>query len=236
MDRAYPPTIAEIRSVFPAATRTDDPSGHGVGLLLGARSTHYAGANAVAINEALARLAPLHDHLCPRQVLGVRIGLHAAALLRVPVPQADKRLIAFVETDGCFADGVMVATGCSLGHQTMRLVDHGKAAATLLDMETGRAVRMWPHESARAWSVAYAPDAPDRWHAQLHGYGTMPVESLLRSSFVQVPAPSARSVLHPPPRIRCDACGEEVMNGREFAEVGVTRCRACAGDKYWTPA
>jgi formylmethanofuran dehydrogenase subunit E len=142
-----------------------------------------------AVDAALRALAPLHDHLCPRQVLGVRIGLHAAALLGAPVPQADKRLLAVVETDGCFADGVMAATGCSLGHKTMRHVDHGKTAAVLLDTETGRAVRVWPHEQARTWAAAFAPGAPDRWHAQLEGYRTMPVETLLRSSAVTMAAP-----------------------------------------------
>ena len=49
------------------------------------------------------------------------------------LPQTDKRLYTFVETDGCFADGVMVATGCSLGHRTLRLIDYGKVAATFVD-------------------------------------------------------------------------------------------------------
>jgi formylmethanofuran dehydrogenase subunit E len=185
------------------------------------------------VEAALARLVPLHDHLCPRQVLGVRIGLHAAALLGVAVPQAGKRLVAFVETDGCFADGVTAATGCSLGHRTMRLVDHGKAAAVLLDTETGRAVRVWPHEQARVWAAAFVPNAPDRWHAQLAGYRVMPVETLLRSARVRVAAPPGRGPVHPPPRVACRLCGEEVMDGLELTIGGRVLCRACAGERYW---
>ena len=188
-----------------------------------------------AIDAALARLAPLHDHLCPRQVLGVRIGLHAAALLGVPVPQAGKRLIAIVETDGCFADGVMAATGCALGHKTMRHVDHGKVAAVLLDSETGRAVRVWPHEQARTWAAAFAPWAADRWHAQRDGYQIMPVETLLRSAVVRFEPPPGRSSVHPPLRIACARCGEEVMNGREVVSDGVALCRSCTGERYWSP-
>lgn len=82
-----------------------------------------------AVAAALARLAGRHRHLCPRQVLGVRMGLYAAERLGLPVPQDDKRLVAFVETDGCFADGVGAATGCWLGRRTMRLLDYGKAPA-----------------------------------------------------------------------------------------------------------
>ena len=51
-----------------------------------------------------------HSHLCPRQVLGVRIGLAGTHALGIEVPQKKKRLLIFVETDGCFTDGVEVAT------------------------------------------------------------------------------------------------------------------------------
>ncbi len=50
-----------------------------------------------------------HSYLCPRQVLGVRMGLHAAELLKVELPRPDKRLFVFVETDGCMTDGVVAA-------------------------------------------------------------------------------------------------------------------------------
>lgn len=38
------------------------------------------------------------------------MGLYAGELLDLAVPQSDKRLYTFVETDGCFADRVSVAT------------------------------------------------------------------------------------------------------------------------------
>ncbi len=72
-----------------------------------------------------------HGHLCPRQVLGVRMGVYAAEYLAVDVPQDDKRLFAFVETDGCLVDGITAATECSCGHRTMRILDYGKTAASL---------------------------------------------------------------------------------------------------------
>ncbi len=95
-------------------------------------------AGMTALDDLLERTAALHDHLCPRQVLGVRMGMYAAALLELELPQRDKRLFTFVETDGCFADGVSVATGCWLGRRTMRLVDQGKIGATFVDTYTAR--------------------------------------------------------------------------------------------------
>jgi formylmethanofuran dehydrogenase subunit E len=64
-----------------------------------------------------------HSYLCPRPVLGVRMGLHAAELQRAELPRVDKRLFVFVETDGCRTDGVVAATGCWWGRRTMYLMD-----------------------------------------------------------------------------------------------------------------
>src|SRR5512140_211752 len=88
-------------------------------------------------------------HLCPRQVLGVRIGMYAADLFGLALPQHDKRLFAFVEADGCLVDGVAAATGCRVGNRTLRVVDYGKTAVTFVDTLDERAIRVIPHPFAR---------------------------------------------------------------------------------------
>jgi formylmethanofuran dehydrogenase subunit E len=84
------------------------------------------------LNELLEASAALHHHLCPRQVLGVRMGRLAGRLLGLDLPQSDtqasglsasKRLLTIMETDGCAADGVAVATGCWVGRRTLRIED-----------------------------------------------------------------------------------------------------------------
>ena len=83
--------------------------------------------------DLLAQSSVLHRHLCPRQVLGVRMGLLAAELLSLDLPQTDKRLLTIVETDGCFTTGLSVATNCWVGRRTLRVEDYGKVAATFVD-------------------------------------------------------------------------------------------------------
>ncbi len=46
------------------------------------------------LKELLDQTTAMHRHLCPRQVLGVRMGLYAGELLRLTLPQSDKRLQA----------------------------------------------------------------------------------------------------------------------------------------------
>lgn len=182
------------------------------------------------LERCLEQVARLHPRLCPRQVLGVRMGLYAAELLRLELPQTGKRLVTFVETDGCFADGISVATGCWLGRRTLRLVDLGKVAATFVDSLTRRAVRVRPHARARQVAVRSVPNARDRWHAYLEAYRRMPVEELLRSEAVTLKVSLAGIVGRPDARTMCEDCGEEVLNGREVVRVGRTLCLRCAGE------
>ena len=60
-----------------------------------------------------------HDHLCPRQFLGVRIGLAGMKILGFDEPLTWKELLAISEMDGCFVfvDGVAAAMGCTVGYR-----------------------------------------------------------------------------------------------------------------------
>jgi len=188
------------------------------------------------LDEMLAQTAALHKHLCPRQVLGVRMGLYAAEILALNIPQEDKRLLAFVETDGCFADGVSVATGCVLGRRTMRLVDYGKVAATFVDTKTGRALRVAPKADLRQRAAEVVPNAPNRWKGQLQAYQQMPNEELLQVQEVQLNLDIKAIVGKPGVRVNCAICGEEILNEREVVRDGQTLCQSCAGESYWRVA
>ncbi len=188
---------------------------------------HGCAIEAPDLTALVRELEPLHARLCPRQVLGLRMGLHGMALLGIPIRHEPKRLLAFVETDGCFTSGVSVATGCWLGHRTMRLVDFGKVATTIVDTRTERAIRLWPRAEARQRALRYAPEVPDRWAAQLAGYQVMPSDELLCVAPVEVSVLIARLLGQAGMRVLCGSCGEEVLNGREVVDATVL-CSPCA--------
>ncbi len=174
-----------------------------------------------------------HDHLCPRQVLGVRMGQYAGELFGLELPQADKRLYAIVETDGCLIDGITAATECSCGHRTMHILDYGKTAVTFADTSTGLALRLHPAPTARARARAYCPQAPDRWHAQLEAYQLMPTEELLVVERVQLQISVAALISRHGLRVVCERCGEDIINEREVRWAGHILCKTCAGDGYY---
>lgn len=187
------------------------------------------------IAELLEQSAVLHRHACPRQVIGVRMGMWAGELLGLDLPQTDKRLLTIAETDGCFSDGVAVATNCWVGRRTLRIEDYGKVAATFVDTKTGRAIRIAPHPQSRETARCYAPDARNRWEAMLNGYQIMPVQELLVAQPVQLAQTVEAIISHAGRRVTCDGCGEEIVNEREIQRNGAMLCRSCAGQGYYLP-
>lgn len=185
------------------------------------------------LQAILAESSARHSHLCPRQVLGARIGLAGGAALNLDLPRTDKQLLIFVESDGCFADGVEVATGCTMGHRTLRLEDYGKIAAVFVDIESERAVRVAPRLDVRERAYAYAPSERRHYFVQLQGYQVMPDEELLTVQPVALTTPVAQIVSRPIVRANCDRCGEEIINEREIVGGGQTLCRSCAQPGYY---
>lgn len=187
------------------------------------------------LNDVLKISAARHSHLCPRQVLGARIGLAGAGALGLETPCSDKRLLVILETDGCFADGIETATGCTLGHRTLRIEDYGKIAATFVETKTGQAVRVAPALDVRQRAYVYAPEEKRHYFAQLAAYQVMPDSELLSIQEVYLNTPVEVLVSRPGVRVYCELCGEEIINEREVIQGGLTLCRACAGQGYYQP-
>ena len=185
------------------------------------------------IKPLLERSSCDHSHLCPRQILGVRIGLAGMKALGFHEPLAKKQLLVISETDGCFVDGVIAATGCTVGHRTLRVEDYGKVAATFMDTVTGKAIRVAPALDVREKAYSYAPDEPRHYFAQMRAYQIMPDDEMLTFIPVTLNTPIEAIISRPGIRVNCDVCGEEIMNEREVRKMGRTLCRACAVEKYY---
>ena len=184
------------------------------------------------LQPLLEKSTSQHSHLCPRQILGVRLGLLGLKTLGFAAPPPKKRLLVIVETDGCFTDGLIAATDCTVGHRTLRVEDYGKTAATFIDTQTGRSLRVAPALDIRQKAYAYAPEEPRHYFAQMAAYQIMPDEEMFTVAEVELTTPIEAIISRPGIRVNCDLCGEEIMNGREVRQNGLTLCRPCAHDGY----
>ena len=183
-----------------------------------------------SLHKILEKSASRHSHLCPRQVLGVRIGLAGAQAVGLEPPVRTDRWLVILETDGCFADGIEAATGCSVGHRTLRIEDYGKIAATFVDIRHGRAVRVDP--------ISWMRENEQRPMLLRNRAITLLNSLPIRRCRMQNCFPSRKCALNipiqalvgrPGVRVNCDMCGEEIINGREVIIEEMTLCQACAG-------
>ena len=186
------------------------------------------------ITQLLEKSMQDHDHLCPRQILGVRIGLAGMRALGFAEPPRKKQLLVITETDGCFVDGVIAATDCTVGHRTLRVEDYGKIAATFVDTKTGRAVRVAPALDVRKKAYTYATDEPRHYFAQMQAYQIMPDDEMLTVREVALNTSIGQIISRAGVRVNCEVCGEEIINEREIIRDGLTMCRSCAGEAYYT--
>lgn len=174
-----------------------------------------------------------HTHLCPRQVLGVRIALKGMELLGFEISLRHKHLLTISETDGCFIDGLIAVTQCTVGHRSLRVEDYGKAAATFVNTKTNVSIRIIPALDVRERAHFYVPDEKRHYFAQLQAYQIMPDDELMTVSEVTLNSPIHEIISYSGARVNCEHCGEEIINERQVMIEGKPYCRVCSVGGYY---
>jgi formylmethanofuran dehydrogenase subunit E len=189
--------------------------------------------------DLLAGSVAAHGHLCPGQIVGVRLALLGLRLLGFEAPPTYpqlKQLIVFVEMDRCTGDAVAYVTNVKLGRRSLKFVDYGIMAAAFINLETGGAYRIVSTEESRDLAPLYAPQEHDQRSQQLEAYRVMPDSVMFRVQEVKVnlspfdmPGPTRR-------KATCMKCGQVVRDNREVRQNGFVYCRPCASGAYFSGA
>jgi formylmethanofuran dehydrogenase subunit E len=219
---------AEPAAAGASALSRDDPEAIASRLLEWIRTGHHSESE---VELALAEAAAFHGHVCPGQVLGVRLALLGCRAVGLPRPRGTKQLIVWVEMDRCGADAIQTVTGCRLGKRTLKFVDHGKLAATFLNTETGEAIRVVARAGSRELAARRYP-ALERYEAQMAAYRHLPDEALFDVQRVAIGLADDDRPGKPSVRVNCAVCGEEVNDRRHVETPDGPVCRACAGGAY----
>jgi len=181
--------------------------------------------------------ADAHGHLCPGQVIGVRMAMLGCDLIGLANPSElpqIKSLVVYVEIDRCATDAIAYVTGAKLGRRSLKYVDNGIMAATFVNLDTGKAYRVRSRETSRDLVGKYAPDIDDKHQQQLQAYTKMPRDVLFEVAAVSVDVPF--NDMPGPTRFKakCENCGVVVRDKREIYKNGKILCRICAGDTYFS--
>lgn len=197
--------------------------------------------------EALLRKAgELHGHFCPYVALGVRAGYLALTALGINQNLGMEEVIAIVETNNCFSDGIQVVTGCTFANNALIYRDLGKTAVTVARRD-GMAVRValraeyndsfdarYPEAAALFRKIVRERQEPTPeeqarlvhlWAETSQQQLEVPADELFTVQHVQIEVPAYGPIFA---SARCAVCGESIMESRARLKDGQPVCIACA--------
>jgi formylmethanofuran dehydrogenase subunit E len=189
-----------------------------------------------SLDELLRECEVLHGHLCPGQVLGARMAIVGCEMIGIGDPRGTdrKKLIVWVEVDRCMTDAVSAVTGVRLGRRSLKYLDYGKVAATFLNTDTGRAVRLAALDTSRALADTRYASLESKKERQMLAYREASVGELFKIESVSVDLKETDAPGRPRSRVTCERCLEGINDGREITgQAGEVLCRPCAGGAYY---
>jgi len=190
-----------------------------------------------SVETLLKECERLHGHMCAGQLLGTRMALLGCRLLEINDPRgADKKkLIVWVEIDRCMTDAISAVTGVRLGKRSLKYVDYGKVAATFVNTETNRAVRIVALESSRTLADERYSDIADKRTRQFRTYSEATDDELFKTELVSLELSEFDLPGSPRSRVTCVICEEGINDGREVIDAnGDAICRGCQNGTYYS--
>jgi formylmethanofuran dehydrogenase subunit E len=203
------------------------------------------------LEDLLRKAGELHGHFCPYVALGVRAGYMALKALGIERTTGMEEVVAIVETNNCFSDGVQMVTGCTFGNNALIYRDLGKTAVTLAKRD-GTAIRIalkaeWEDNFDSRYPEAHAlferlvvnrEEATQAEHERLmqlwaeSSFGQLesPEEEVFNVKPKKIKVPSYASIFA---SVRCSVCGENVMETRARVKEGKPICMACASAEHY---
>src|SRR6202020_1600542 len=192
-----------------------------------------------SLEELLRQAEVAHGHLCAGQVLGVRMAMLGCLRLGITEPRSTdrKRLVTYIEIDRCATDAIGVVTGCRLGKRALKFRDWGKMAATFVDLDTRRAIRIAARESSKTLARELHPEIENKNLQQMAAYREMRDEDLFDEQWVQVTLDAREFPGYKGERVACAQCGEGINYDRFLVGEGQTLCLSCPApeERYYQP-
>jgi formylmethanofuran dehydrogenase subunit E len=205
---------------------------------------------AIAANDLpklLKMTGMLHGHFCPFSALGVKAANLAVRELKAK-SKGMEGVIAIVETNNCFSDGVQFVTGCSFGNNSLIYRDVGKTAFTLtkrdgsairVAVKTARVMQERGDEATELWQkviVERGGNEADQerlnelWRELSFKLLSLPDNEVLDIQNNQIQVPEFSRIFA---NAKCSVCGESIMEPRARIKDGEITCIPCAKQAYY---
>jgi formylmethanofuran dehydrogenase subunit E len=201
------------------------------------------------IKTLLLKAGQLHGHYCPGLAIGVLAGTYAMTHMS-EISDGLETLLAIVEVNSCFVDGIQFVTGCTIGNNSLIYREYGKTAVTLTD-RSGNGVRYAVRPDFRDRLRDTSPEFQEMFTKVVKNGERTPEnrarfkqlaqeasfrmtdlkpETLFLIKQVQTRIPAYAAMKD---SIICEKCGESVMANRIVEQEDRQLCRECANAAYY---
>jgi len=185
--------------------------------------------------------ALIHGHHCVGSAMGVIAGHYAMKMLGVKENTGMEHVIAVVETNNCFSDGIQMVTGCSFGNNSLVYKDYGKTAFSLVK-RNGEGIRLStrpglgdllkdknPETQQLYLKIVNKRDANPEEEARMmelnkrHCFSVLDIhaEKIFKIEHVKVELPSYSRILD---SCICPVCGEKFMETKGVKKGDLYYC------------
>ncbi len=196
-------------------------------------------------DKLLMMSAQIHGHYCPGLSMGVMATTHAMVEMKHESDGMED-LLAVVETNNCFSDGVQLVSGCTFGNNALIFKDYGKNAVSLVTRD-GNGIRVIGRNDMRShinqlfpeFEMLFRKVVVEQNHDQKlvtsfrdasreasFGLLRLPFDELFISNRIQITVPAYAPIEH---SLECEHCHEMFMASRGKQHNSEIICNACLG-------
>ena len=188
----------------------------------------------------------IHGHHCIGSAMGVIAAHYTMKAMDIKENTGMEHILAVVETNNCFSDGVQVVTGCSFGNNSLIYRDFGKTAFSLVKRD-GEGIRLSVKpdlgdllkdkrpESINFVNIINNREATPEEEAKVmqlnkeHCYSVLdiPAEKIFNVEKVKLDIPEYSRILG---NNVCPVCGESYMKIKSVTRDGKQLCGKCGGE------
>ena len=171
----------------------------------------------MAVNTEFEEVVRFHGHSCPGVAMGYRMA--KAAMERLSEARAeDEEIVAIVENNACGVDAVQFLTGCTFGKGNFIFKDYGKQVYTFYSRNTGKGYRVVFHGSNIPESARGSREEMLKWLL------VADEKDIISVNEVNIDEPEPARMV---PSVKCEFCGEMVMETRTKKLDGKYACIPC---------
>lgn len=190
-----------------------------------------------------------HGHACPGLAIGYRVAVFA--LKQLGKRASDEELVAIVENNSCAVDAIQVITGCTFGKGNLFFRDYGKQIYTFMRrpsqnqvVKTVNGLRIsvkWKYQEETdkektMWNRYMKGDRSEEVIKAIHERKSKKIDAILNAKDkdifalkkVKIKLPVEAEIF---PSIRCERCGEKVMESKARLKGGKVICIPCYEDR-----